>query len=106
MYPSVPRLNKKFVLLLLIFYLSSFVLGLMFIISFKVTFLCVSFQMSAYFAPAFFSHLLGKCLRRKNPLLEVLKLGLVVMGIFAIVWWPYIHSKDAFFEVKSSINIC
>ncbi|KAE9466648.1 hypothetical protein C3L33_01401, partial [Rhododendron williamsianum] len=29
-------------------------------------------QMSAYFAPAFFSYLLGKCLRRQNPLLEVL----------------------------------
>uniref|UniRef100_A0A2P2JNP7 Alpha-1,3-glucosyltransferase n=1 Tax=Rhizophora mucronata TaxID=61149 RepID=A0A2P2JNP7_RHIMU len=56
-------------------------------------------QMSAYFAPAFFSHLLGKCLRRNNPVLEVLKLGLVVLGTFAIVWWPYIHSKDAIFEV-------
>ncbi|KAK7266780.1 hypothetical protein RIF29_19435 [Crotalaria pallida] len=33
-------------------------------------------QMSAYFAPAFFSHLLGKCLRRKHPLLEVSRLGL------------------------------
>ncbi|KAF8390137.1 hypothetical protein HHK36_024659 [Tetracentron sinense] len=54
------------------------------------------FQMSAYFAPAFFSHLLGKCLRRQNPLLEVSKLGLVVMGTFALIWWPYLHSVDAF----------
>ncbi|RVW59538.1 putative dolichyl pyrophosphate Man9GlcNAc2 alpha-1,3-glucosyltransferase [Vitis vinifera] len=55
-----------------------------------------SFIMSAYFAPAFFSHLLGKCLRRRNPILEVSKLGLAVVGTFAIVWWPYLHSMDAF----------
>ena len=60
----------------------------------------VSFvQMSAYFAPAFFSHLLGKCLRRQNPLLEVSKLGMVVVGTFALVWWPYLHSKVAILEV-------
>ncbi|XP_065855933.1 probable dolichyl pyrophosphate Man9GlcNAc2 alpha-1,3-glucosyltransferase isoform X1 [Euphorbia lathyris] len=56
-------------------------------------------QMSAYYAPAFFSHLLGNCLRQKNPLLEVLKLGLVVVGTFSIIWWPYLHSKDAILEV-------
>ncbi|KDP32946.1 hypothetical protein JCGZ_12977 [Jatropha curcas] len=56
-------------------------------------------QMSAYFAPAFFSHLLGNCLKRKNPVLEILKLGLVVLGTFAIVWWPYLHSRDAVLEV-------
>lgn len=60
-------------------------------------------QMSAYFAPAFFSHLLGKCLRRRNPLLEVLKLGLVVLGTFALVWWPYLHSVDTFLEVLSRL---
>ncbi|KAK2986813.1 hypothetical protein RJ640_011038 [Escallonia rubra] len=60
-------------------------------------------QMSAYFAPAFFSHLLGKCLRRRNPLLEVAKLGLVVLGTFAVVWSPYIHSVDAFLEVVSRL---
>ncbi|XP_057960915.1 probable dolichyl pyrophosphate Man9GlcNAc2 alpha-1,3-glucosyltransferase [Malania oleifera] len=52
-------------------------------------------QMSAYFAPAFFSHLLGKCLRCRNPLLEVSKLGLVVLGTFAVVWWPYCRSLDS-----------
>uniref|UniRef100_A0A803NDQ2 Alpha-1,3-glucosyltransferase n=1 Tax=Chenopodium quinoa TaxID=63459 RepID=A0A803NDQ2_CHEQI len=56
-------------------------------------------QMSAYFAPAFFSHLLGRCLRRRNPFLEVSKLALVVIGTFAVVWWPYLHSKEAFLEV-------
>lgn len=62
--------------------------------------------MSAYFAPAFFSHLLGKCLRRKNPLLEVIKLGLVVIGTFAVVWWPYLHSADAIFRVNNIKNLC
>ncbi|KAL9231331.1 hypothetical protein vseg_006571 [Gypsophila vaccaria] len=60
-------------------------------------------QMSAYYAPAFFSHLLGRCLRRRNPLLEVSKLGLVVVGTFAIIWWPYLQSKEAFFEVLSRL---
>lgn len=60
-------------------------------------------QMSAYFAPAFFGHLLGKCLKRKNPLLEVLKLGFFVIGTFAIVWSPYIHSKDSALQVLSRL---
>ncbi|XP_061979533.1 probable dolichyl pyrophosphate Man9GlcNAc2 alpha-1,3-glucosyltransferase [Populus nigra] len=60
-------------------------------------------QMSAYYAPAFFSHLFGSCLRRKNPPLEVLKLGLAVLGTFAIVWWPYLHSRDALFGVLSRL---
>ncbi|KAJ6368361.1 hypothetical protein OIU78_000869 [Salix suchowensis] len=59
--------------------------------------------MSAYYAPAFFGHLFGSCLRRKNPPLEVLKLGLAVLGTFAIVWWPYLHSRDAFFGVLSRL---
>ncbi|KAF4379590.1 hypothetical protein F8388_023607 [Cannabis sativa] len=57
-------------------------------------------QMSAYFAPAFFSHLLGKCLKRSNPLLEVLKLGFVVVGTFSLIWWPYIHSMEAFLQIS------
>lgn len=60
-------------------------------------------QMSAYFAPAFFSHLLGKCLRRQYPFLQVLKLGLVVLGTFLIVWWPYVHSMEAFLGVLSRL---
>jgi len=64
-------------------------------------FICGLLQMSAYFAPAFFSHLLGKCLRRQNPLLEVSKLGLVVLGTFALVLWPYLHSMEAFLRVNS-----
>lgn len=60
-------------------------------------------QMSAYFAPAFFSYLLGKGLRCQNPLLKVLKLGLVVIGTFFIVWWPYLQSADAFLQVLSRL---
>ncbi|KAG9458391.1 hypothetical protein H6P81_002899 [Aristolochia fimbriata] len=51
----------------------------------------------AYFAPAFFAHLLGKCLKRKYPL-EVLKLGIAVVVTFAVMWWPYLYSVDAVME--------
>ncbi|XP_077236956.1 ALG6, ALG8 glycosyltransferase family [Tasmannia lanceolata] len=60
-------------------------------------------QMSAYFAPAFFSHLLGKCLRRRNPFLGVFKLGLVVLGTFALIWWPYLYSVESVMEVLSRL---
>ncbi|CAL9044052.1 unnamed protein product [Musa banksii] len=60
-------------------------------------------QMSLYFAPAFFSHLLGKCLRRKNPIFEVMKLGLMVIGTFALVWWPYLYSIESVMEVLNRL---
>ncbi|KAG6394382.1 hypothetical protein SASPL_144966 [Salvia splendens] len=60
-------------------------------------------QMSAYYAPAFFAYLLGKCLRRQRPIVEVLKLGLVVVGTFALIWCPYLNSVDAFLEVLSRL---
>ncbi|KAG7543780.1 Glycosyl transferase ALG6/ALG8 [Arabidopsis thaliana x Arabidopsis arenosa] len=60
-------------------------------------------QMSAYFAPAFFSHLFGKCLRRKNPVLAVIKLGTAVIVTFVIVWWPYLHSLDDFLMILSRL---
>ncbi|KAG1371415.1 putative dolichyl pyrophosphate Man9GlcNAc2 alpha-1,3-glucosyltransferase [Cocos nucifera] len=63
------------------------------------------FQMSLYFAPAFFSHLLGKCLRHQNPIFEVMKLGLVVIGTFALVWQPYLYSLEAVMEVKARFLI-
>ncbi|KAG9458249.1 hypothetical protein H6P81_002757 [Aristolochia fimbriata] len=59
-------------------------------------------QMSAYFAPAFFAHLLGKCLKRKYSLHEVLKLGIAVVVTFAVMWWPYLYSVDAVMEVYFS----
>ncbi|XP_068639821.1 probable dolichyl pyrophosphate Man9GlcNAc2 alpha-1,3-glucosyltransferase [Aristolochia californica] len=60
-------------------------------------------QMSAYFAPAFFAHLLGKCLKRRHPLLEVLKLGIMVVMTFAVIWWPYLSSVEAVMEVLSRL---
>jgi len=62
-------------------------------------------QMSAYFAPAFFSHLLGKCLRRKSPILSVIKLGIAVIVTFVIFWWPYVHSLDDFLMVNTYLII-
>ncbi|KAG9158810.1 hypothetical protein Leryth_013704 [Lithospermum erythrorhizon] len=59
-------------------------------------------QMSAYFAPAFFGYLLGKCLKRQYPIFEVVKLGLAVVGTFALVWWPYLQ-YEAFLEVLSRL---
>jgi len=59
----------------------------------------VYLQMSLYFAPAFFSHLLGKCLKRKHPIVEVMKLAFVVLGTFALVWWPFLHSYEAALQV-------
>ncbi|KAL6529913.1 hypothetical protein OROMI_028558 [Orobanche minor] len=59
--------------------------------------------MSAYYAPVFFGYLLGKCLRRQNPIVEVLKLGFVVVVTFAVIWWPYLYSVDASLEVLSRL---
>ncbi|KZV52941.1 putative dolichyl pyrophosphate Man9GlcNAc2 alpha-1,3-glucosyltransferase-like [Dorcoceras hygrometricum] len=68
------------------------------------------FQMSAYYAPAFFGYLLGKCLRHQNPILQVSKLGLAVLGTFAVVWWPYLYSVEASLQAinKSGdlLNLC
>ncbi|KAK9135766.1 hypothetical protein Syun_015096 [Stephania yunnanensis] len=56
-------------------------------------------QMSAYYAPAFFSHLLGKCFKHQNPILKVTKLGLVVLGTFLLIWWPYVYPLKGAMEV-------
>ncbi|XP_078437233.1 ALG6, ALG8 glycosyltransferase family isoform X2 [Wolffia australiana] len=60
-------------------------------------------QMSAYYAPAFFAHLLGKCLRQRNPVLAVMRLGFIVLGTFTLIWWPYLYSLDAVREVLSRL---
>lgn len=60
-------------------------------------------QMSAYFAPAFFCHLLGKCLKRRNPIFEISKLGIVVLGTFVVIWWPYLQSVEASLQVLSRL---
>ncbi|XP_078160065.1 ALG6, ALG8 glycosyltransferase family [Carex rostrata] len=60
-------------------------------------------QMSLYYAPAFFGHLLGKCFKRKYSILHAMKLGFVVLATFSLVWWPYIHSLETFLEVVSRL---
>ncbi|MCO5601352.1 hypothetical protein L7F22_055472 [Adiantum nelumboides] len=60
-------------------------------------------QMSAYYAPAFFAYLFGKSLRKKHPFLEVIKLGVIVIGTFAICWGPFLHSKAAALGVLSRL---
>lgn len=62
-------------------------------------------QMSLYFAPAFFSHLLGKCLKQKYPIVEVTKLAFVVLGTFALVWWPFLHSYEAVQQVMINYTL-
>jgi len=52
-------------------------------------------QMSLYFAPAFFAHLLGKCLRRRRPVLEVAKLGITVVVTFGALWAPFALADGA-----------
>ncbi|EFJ17714.1 Dol-P-Glc: alpha-1,3-glucosyltransferase [Selaginella moellendorffii] len=60
-------------------------------------------QMSMYYAPAFFSHLLGISLRKKYPVLNVLKLGAAVLSTFALCWWPFLHSREAVLQVLSRL---
>jgi alpha-1,3-glucosyltransferase len=48
-------------------------------------------QMSLFYAPAFFAHLLGRCLERRRPVLEVAKLGIAVIGTMLVLWWPFLR---------------
>mmetsp|Transcript_35764 Transcript_35764/g.92868 ORF Transcript_35764/g.92868 Transcript_35764/m.92868 type:complete len:489 (+) Transcript_35764:408-1874(+) len=59
-------------------------------------------QMTMYFAPAFFAHLLGKCLQQEgllNKLVGVAKLGAVVIVTFAVIWLPFLTSPDLVLKV-------
>eukprot|EP00302_Diacronema_sp_CCMP2436_P025069 CAMPEP_0179920790 /NCGR_PEP_ID=MMETSP0983-20121128/4723_1 /TAXON_ID=483367 /ORGANISM="non described non described, Strain CCMP 2436" /LENGTH=348 /DNA_ID=CAMNT_0021823953 /DNA_START=92 /DNA_END=1139 /DNA_ORIENTATION=- len=50
-------------------------------------------QMSLYYAPAFFCHMLGLCLSRptwRGRAGTVLALGLVVVGTFVLCWLPFL----------------
>lgn len=55
-------------------------------------------QMSLYFAPAFFAHLLGKSLARNKTFrlrcLAIAKLGVTVVVAFAIIWAPFFLAID------------
>lgn len=54
--------------------------------------------MSMYYAPAFFAHLLGLCLRRKRPVIEVARLAFTVLLTVAVCWYPF-WSREAALEV-------
>lgn len=56
-------------------------------------------QMSMYYAPAIFAHLLGRSLQKRSPLLAVARLGAVVVATFVVCWWPFLGSTEAALQV-------
>eukprot|EP00850_Spirogloea_muscicola_P017087 SM000143S00752 [mRNA] locus=s143:321475:323960:+ [translate_table: standard] len=60
-------------------------------------------QMSMYYAPAFFGHLLGRCLQQRRPLLGIVRLGAAVVLTFAVVWAPFLTSPAAAFQVLARL---
>ncbi|BBN05231.1 alpha-1,3-glucosyltransferase [Marchantia polymorpha subsp. ruderalis] len=63
-------------------------------------------QMSAYYAPAFLAHLLGRCFQSKNlfqALFGVIELGITVILTFTVCWWPYLESKETALELLSRL---
>lgn len=46
-------------------------------------------QMALYYAPAFGVYLLARCIHRRNALLHLLKLGVAVVAVFAVMWLPF-----------------
>ncbi|CAN7017290.1 unnamed protein product [Brassica oleracea var. botrytis] len=61
--------------------------------------------MSGYFAPAFLSYILGKCLRRKSPILVVLKLGIAIIVTFVFVY-DYIFSPNDLRKLEIFFRTC
>lgn len=63
-------------------------------------------QMSLYFAPALFAHLLGRCISQtswKKRIQLFLGLGLAVVTTFFIVWAPFLTSLDLARAVLSRV---
>ena len=60
-------------------------------------------QMALYFAPAFFVYLLAHALQRRQPLVQVAKLGLSVIVTLAACFAPWLHSKEALLQVLRRI---
>ncbi|GFH26541.1 alpha-1,3-glucosyltransferase, partial [Haematococcus lacustris] len=65
-------------------------------------------QMALYYAPAFFGHLLGRCLQARGGLAKVgavARLGLVVVVSFALIWSPWLTSvKDASQPIRAGLQ--
>ncbi|GBF98480.1 sucrose synthase [Raphidocelis subcapitata] len=63
-------------------------------------------QMSLFYAPAFFAHLLGRCLERPGAARKaaaVSVLGITVLASFAVMWAPYLGSWASLVQVLSRI---
>ncbi|KAG2489811.1 hypothetical protein HYH03_011760 [Edaphochlamys debaryana] len=66
-------------------------------------------QMSLFYAPAFFAHLLGWALHDPahrsvgQKLFAVVKLGVTVIATFALCWAPYLTSTEAVLQVLTRI---
>ncbi|KAL0056130.1 hypothetical protein WJX82_008001 [Trebouxia sp. C0006] len=63
-------------------------------------------QMSMYYAPAFFAHLLGKCLQKPSMTQQVLgvaKLGLVVVATFAVCWAPFLATPGGALQMLNRL---
>lgn len=62
-------------------------------------------HMAMYFAPAFFSYLLGRSLHARGrfgswqPCVEVATLACVVIGTFLLVWGPFLTSPPVALKV-------
>lgn len=63
--------------------------------------------MALYFAPAFFAHLLGKCMQKKSltaKLGSVAKLGMVVILTFTLIWLPFLRSPTLAVQVCNPVT--
>lgn len=59
-------------------------------------------QMSLFYAPAFFAHLLGRCLQRPGraqQALAVLRLGAAVAATFVVCWAPWLTTPGSAAQV-------
>jgi len=51
-------------------------------------------QMSLYYAPVFFIHLLARCARCSSPFRHLVMIGSTVIGTFALLWAPFCIFPD------------
>ncbi|KAF8058079.1 dolichyl pyrophosphate Man9GlcNAc2 alpha-1 [Scenedesmus sp. PABB004] len=63
-------------------------------------------QMALFYAPAFFAHLLGRCLQQRGAarkVLAVARLGAAVVATFVVCWSPWLTSLEAAGQVARRI---
>ncbi|WIA33433.1 hypothetical protein OEZ86_006565 [Tetradesmus obliquus] len=63
-------------------------------------------QMGLFYAPAFFAHLLGRCLQQltyTGKVLGVARLGVTVIATFVVCWSPWLTSLDSASQVLRRI---